>query len=250
MIETGPQRRRGCLYPTATAVEGDWSGEARDPDVLDHETADRLLEGAPWRRMATLGDSIVEGMAEETPGYAPVHWCGRLADALRRATPGLEHLNLGRRDLRAKEIREQQLPAALEWRPDLALVLGGGNDLLDPDFDAERTVVQLEAMAEELKATGATVVSCTMFDIAKALELPPELGAELEIRLHALFAAIRRMSERQGTILIDFAAEPVGADPGIYSRDFKHANARGHAIAASIATRRLGRVVGTCGYTT
>lgn len=244
MTTTPLERRRGCLYPSAAGLDGDWSAERRDPDVLDPDAADRLLAGAPWRRLATLGDSIVEGLAEELDGYGPVNWCGRLADALRRQQPELEHLNLGRRDLVAAEIREQQLDEALGWRPDLALVLGGGNDLLVPEFDPRPVVAELEAMTVALKDTGATVVSCTMFDITNALDMPPEFGAELESRLHSLFDAIRAMSRRQGTILMDFAAEPVCADPGLYAKDFKHANARGHAVAGSVAIRSLGEFLG------
>lgn len=244
MTTTTSWRRRGCLYATAAGLEGPFEAEARDPDVLDAAEEDRLLAGAPWRRYVTLGDSIAEGMAEEVDGYAPVHWSGRLADALRRRQPELDYLNLGRRDLRAAEIREQQLGPALEWRPDLAVIIGGGNDLLAEVFDPQAVVFELENIAVTVKQTGATVITSTMFDITKALEMPPEFGNELETRLHSLFDEIRAMSARHGTVLIDFALEPFCADAGIYATDFKHANARGHALAASTAIRRLGALLG------
>ena len=93
------------------------------------------LSGAPWRRLAVVGDSIAEGVREPHVGYRDLSWIDRIAESL----PGLEVLNLGRRNLLAREVLASQLDAALAFRPDLAIVAAGGNDALRRSFDARRS---------------------------------------------------------------------------------------------------------------
>src|SRR3712207_2377913 len=81
-----------------------------------------LLGGAPWRRLAVLGDSIAEGVGEPHPGYRDLSWIDRIAEPLRAAAGGLAVTNLGRRDLLAREVRERQLLPALAFEPDLTIV--------------------------------------------------------------------------------------------------------------------------------
>lgn len=217
--------------------------ESADPDVLSPARATRLLGGAPWRRLAVVGDSIAEGVREQAPGYGPDGWADRLAAALRRHRPDLEYLNLGRRGLRAAEVRTEQLDRALRFRPDLAVVVCGGNDLLSERFDGDAVQAEIDAIVAALAATRADVVTFTMFDITRALDMPPEFGAQLKERLDDLHERWREVSRRHGTLLVDFARHPASADPGIYSKDFQHANTRGHAIVASEAIRRLGELL-------
>lgn len=214
--------------------------EREDPHCIADAEADRLLAGAPWRRFAVLGDSIAQGVLEPLDGYRDQSWMDRLAAALRRRAPGLVYLNLGKRGLRARHVRETQLRPALAFRPDLAAVICGGNDLLVEHFRPEKIERELDLIVGELQGVGAEVLTSTLFDITKALDMPPEFGAQLEQRLHQLHDAIRRVAERRSTLHIDFHEHPACADPGIYSSDFQHANSRGHAVAAAAAIRRLG----------
>jgi lysophospholipase L1-like esterase len=214
--------------------------EAADPYVLSPAQAAALLRGAPWRRLAVVGDSIAEGVREDVPGYGPDSWGERLASALRRERPDLEYLNLGKRGLRVAEVRSRQLEPALRFRPDLAIVVCGGNDLLARCFDGDALEAEIEAIVAALVGTGADVVTFTMFGMPRALEIPPEFGDRLKERLDEVHARWRAVSRRHGTLLVDFARHPVSADPGIYSTDFQHANTRGHAIVASETIRHLG----------
>lgn len=221
-------------------AEPDAAAEAADPDVLSPREEDELLAGAPWRRLVALGDSVVEGIREPVAGYRDLGWIERIGEALGRARPGFDLRNLGRRDLRAAEVRAAQLGPALEARPDLAVVVCGGNDMLARRFDADAVERELEAIVSRLQEAGAEVVNATLFDITRALRLPPEMGGELDARLAELHDRVRALSRRRGTLLVELAELEVSADSGIYSSDFRHVNARGHAIAASAAVRALG----------
>jgi lysophospholipase L1-like esterase len=217
-----------------------YAREQTDPHCLGDDEVDRLLEGAPWKRLAFVGDSIAEGVLEPLDGYRPRGWPDRLADALRRQQPELAYLNLGKRGLRTRQVRETQLGPALEFRPDLAVVVCGGNDLLVEHFDPAKVERELERMVVALQEAGAEVVTSTLYDITKALDMPPEYGDQLEERLHELFDCIRRVAARRRTLHIDFHQHPACADAGIYASDFQHANARGHAVAAACAVQHLG----------
>lgn len=71
---------------------------------------DGPLPGHPWRRLVALGDGTTEGYGmDPVDGVEQVPWATRVAYALADARPELEFHNLGRRGLRAGEIREQQL---------------------------------------------------------------------------------------------------------------------------------------------
>ena len=214
--------------------------EAADPTVLSPAQEDALLRGAPWRRLAVLGDSIAEGMGDHTPGYASQYWGDRLAGALGRQQPGLAYVNLGKRDLRAREVRTSQLGPAQAFAPDLAAVVCGGNDLLVEHFDVEAVEREIEALVQGLVETWAQVVTFTMLNMPSAIELPAPIPARLD-ELHDRWRAV---SARQGTLLVDLAREPVCADPELYSKDLKHATTRGHAVVASHTIKRLGEHLG------
>ncbi|GAB3936158.1 hypothetical protein GCM10027614_12210 [Micromonospora vulcania] len=100
--------------------------EATDPYCLRQGESADLLRGHPWRRFVALGDSVVQGMCESTPGYPDVQWADRIAAELAAVRPELAYLNLGRSGLRAHEVRATQLAPALAFGPDLALVVCGG----------------------------------------------------------------------------------------------------------------------------
>ena len=226
------------------ATGTDLTLELQDPDVLSEEEESRLLRGAPWRRFVVVGDSVARGLGERIDGYGRESWGERVANAIRRESRAVEYLNLGQPDALAHEVRREQIEPAVDFGPDLAALVCGGNDLLNEKLDTDGLEEDLDAIVGALAGTGADVVTYTMYDIAKALKLPPEFGAELDSRLEELYALVRRTSRRHGAILVELTKAPVSADPGIYSRDFKHGNTRGQAIAASLTIRELGRHLG------
>lgn len=219
-------------------------GSPENPYRLTAEHEDALLAGAPWRRLAVVGDSIAEGIGEPTEGFPDQGWAATLADALRRAAPGLAYLNLGTRDQRADEIRATQLASALAFDPDLAVVVAGGNDLLRRRFDIEPVAEHIEAMVGAFRETGADVVTVGLYDCTGSPYIPEELRAPLTARLHELNNRTWEIALGHGAIHLDFTNDPGSADPSLYGSDGMHGNRRGHAYTAAVAVRTLGARLG------
>jgi lysophospholipase L1-like esterase len=230
-----------ALTPATTAVLAPPGlTEDADPHVLSAAEEHQLLRGAPWKRFAVVGDSVAEGLGEPADGYESRDWHSRIARALRRERPELEHLNLGTRYLRAGEVREQQLEPALDFEPDLVSIVCGGNDMLAEDFDPAAVRAEIDAMATPLRESGAELLFCTMFAIFRAIEMQEPYGSRLAARQHELNEVIRDLAGGHDAVLAEFFDHPASADPGIYSSDLMHCNMRGHAIAASGAIEALG----------
>ncbi|OXM72914.1 SGNH/GDSL hydrolase family protein [Amycolatopsis thermalba] len=197
------------------------------------------LRGAPWRRLAILGDSVAEGLGDPADGYPPPPWADRLADLLREHQPDLAYANLGLRDTRAAQVRDTQLAAALDFRPDLAVVAAGGNDMLRRSFDPVAVEQALSEIVSALRAAGAAVVIMGLFDISRSPLAAADRRDGLRVRLAQLARLTRRVADRHGAWYVDLGDHPASADAGIYSADRLHVNARGHAIVLAETVRRL-----------
>jgi lysophospholipase L1-like esterase len=195
--------------------------EWADPYVLaDHELA--ALVG-PWQRVVLLGDSTVEGVRGPVPGYRDLSWADRLALAFGRARPGADTTNLGRRGLTAAQVRDTQLQAALDARPDLAIVVAGGNDVL-LGLPLEPAVAAIGAMLGALRAAGAEVLTMDLVDDGRGL---------------ASFAPLSEAVRDLGAWHAPLRDGPLGAERDIYAPDGLHLNARGHAIVAADVGKQL-----------
>lgn len=219
--------------------------EATDPWCLRAGEAAELLRGHPWRRFVVLGDSVAEGMCEPVDGYPDLQWADRIAAELRSVRPGQSYLNLGRRGLRAHEVRAQQLDEALAFAPDLALVVCGGNDAFRTGYDPDAVDAELAAMVTALRDTGADVITVGMFDVSHSPAVPAALRAGLGERMRLLSARTGALAERLGTLHVHLTDHPLVADPSLYSTDGRHGSARSDAIAAAETLRVLGAHLGS-----
>ncbi|TDC43933.1 SGNH/GDSL hydrolase family protein [Micromonospora sp. KC213] len=214
--------------------------EATDPFCLRPGESATLLRGHPWRRFVVLGDSVAEGLCEPVAGYPEVQWADRIATELRVAAPGLAYLNLGRRGLRAHEVRAAQLETALAFAPDLALVVCGGNDAFRASYDPDAVDAEMTAMVGALRDAGADVITVGMFDVSHSPAVPAALRAGLGERMRLLSARTGRLAGRLGALHVHLTDHPAVADPSLYSSDGRHGSARSDAIAAAETVRRLG----------
>jgi lysophospholipase L1-like esterase len=210
--------------------------------LSDEEAAD-LLHGAPWRRLAVLGDSLAEGIGEDTPGYPPGGWAATLARVLHRVNPDSTYLNVGQRDLLTREVRATQLRPALGFGPDLAVLVCGGNDLLNREFDLASVAADLDDMVRELRRRGGDVLLFGLMDITTTGLIDPRFAPSMHERLVALADVNRCIAERRGAIYLPMTEHPAASDPEVYSSDRLHANGRGHAVLAGAVVRRLAQHV-------
>ena len=56
-----------------------------DTQVAPFVSLVAALQGARWRRLAVLGDSIAEGVRDPHPGFSDLSWIDRIADQLNAA---------------------------------------------------------------------------------------------------------------------------------------------------------------------
>ncbi|MHB8695967.1 MAG: DHA2 family efflux MFS transporter permease subunit [Solirubrobacteraceae bacterium] len=185
---------------------------------------------AAFRRFVVVGDSVAAGVGDPAPGYEHVGWADRVARAI---APDAAYLNLGKRNLRAAEVRATQLRRALEFRPDLAAVVCGGNDLLQPGYDPVAVERELDAIVFALRASGAHVIMFKPFDMSQSDLVPDEYKQTWRSLIERLGELSKRVARRNDALLVDFGAHPAGPDATIYSTDRIHLNARGYAICAA-----------------
>lgn len=213
-------------------------------DLLTPAQQHRLLAGAPWRRLVVMGDSIAAGIGDPTPGYPDRPWGDQLADALAATGPGTAYLNVGVRGLKAGEILATQLEPALGFGPDLAVVSSGGNDLLAQRFDTDAVAGDIEAVVALLAASGAKVVTFSLFDLSATPFVPDEMREGLRTRLVQLAEVTEAISAAHGGIHVDYLSDPRTGDPAVYSEDRLHANRRGHALVLARMVEALGAALG------
>jgi lysophospholipase L1-like esterase len=185
-----------------------------------------------FERYVAIGDSSTEGLEDPDGAGGYRGWANRLAERVAEVQGGLLYANLGVRGKRAREIREEQLDAALAMKPDLATVFAGSNDLLERRFDPAALRDEVARLQGALIGAGALVLTFTLPDLTGVMPI----GRLLSRRVRAMNDALKGASLETGARLVDFAAHPVGSDPRLWSEDRFHANAEGHArIAAALA---------------
>jgi lysophospholipase L1-like esterase len=193
--------------------------EWADPYVLpDHELA--ALVG-PWERVVLIGDSTVEGVRGPVPGYRDLSWADRLALAFERARPGTDTINLGRRGLTAAQVRDAQLARALDARPDLAIVVAGGNDVL-LGLPLDEAVAAIGEVVAALRDAGAGVVTMDLVDDGRGL---------------ASFAPLSEAVRALGVWHAPLRDGALARERDVHAPDGLHLNARGHAIVATDVAR-------------
>jgi lysophospholipase L1-like esterase len=186
-------------------------------------------------RIVTLGDSITVGMGDPVPGGGWRGWAQYLAAGL--ATPELH--NLAVRGAQAKHVERDQLPAALELRPDIASVIVGINDTLRAGFDPVRTGQATARTVAALTASGATVLTMRLPDPAQMFGLPPGLARPLTRRMRAVNAELDKVAAHYRTLHWDASSDPETYDRRNWSVDRLHPNERGHRLIACRLWDRL-----------
>ena len=152
-LRSSAEQRRGDPGKTSGTMA---PAELRDPHCPDPRRGARLLEGHPFRSVVVMGDSVAAGVREPTHGYLDLSMADRLHDALSAGRPDLSFSNLGVTGLKIAEVTATQLDAALERRPDLAVLSAGGNDAFERGFDRDRTTAELNHLVRPALGGGCS----------------------------------------------------------------------------------------------
>jgi lysophospholipase L1-like esterase len=189
--------------------------------------------GLGWGHYVAVGDSLTAGRDDHGPGGARIGWARRLAGILSaRTTVPCTLTNLAADGASAGVVLERQLPGVARLAPDLASVTVGMNDIRDPGFTGARFAAELGRLLDGLAATGATVLTCTLPDIAAIMPLPAHLTEVARQRMRQASDIIREQAAARGVVCLDAWAMPGAADPELFGPDRIHPNASGHQLMA------------------
>ena len=183
-----------------------------------------------------LGDSTTLGIGDRGPSRAWRGWAALLADGLR--DPRLH--NLAASGAQSADVERDQLPRALELRPDIASVIVGINDTLRSSFDPRRIARSAEHTVGALRSAGAEVLTIRLPDPGLMLGLPGALAQPLARRIHAVNTVMDDVAGRFGALVFDAASDPETYDRRMWSVDRMHPSERGHRLIAGRFYDQLG----------
>ncbi len=200
------------------------------------------MSTVPWGRYAALGDSFTEGLWDPHPRRPDRlrGWADLLAASLsarRQAVggPPVEYANLAVRGRLLGSIIREQVPVALELRPDLVSLIGGGNDALRPMMDVDTIAAELESAVARLRARGITVLLATGMDAADSPLIRATRG-----RVAVLNSHVWSIARRHDAHVLDVWGMRSLRDWRMWSGDRIHLTGEGHARVAQAALVGLG----------
>ncbi|ACU98435.1 lysophospholipase L1-like esterase [Saccharomonospora viridis DSM 43017] len=182
-----------------------------------------------------IGDSFTEGLNDALPDGTFRGWADRLAEILADGRSDFRYANLAVRGKLLAEIMEEQLPIALDAKPDLVTVCAGGNDIIVPGTDVDHVAAEFEKGIAKLREAGIEVVIFTGPD-TKRMSVMSILRRKVGIYNSHLWA----IADRHGAKVVDlWAMEPLN-DPRAWSDDRLHFTSEGHRRIALRVAEVLG----------
>ena len=181
-------------------------------------------------RLAVLGDSIAwgQGATRERDRLAP-----RLAEGL-----GLRGIDVDVEVFAVPGARSAglaaQVRAAVEWSPNLAVVVIGANDLTHREPVA-RAVQHLADAVRRLRSTGAEVVVAPAPDLSSVPHVPVFLREAVRAAAESLRMQQAAAVLREGGHIADAdqrASRAFASDPTLFSADRFHPSSAGYAVIA------------------
>jgi lysophospholipase L1-like esterase len=190
-----------------------------------------------WRSYVAVGDSFTEGMSDIRPDGTYCGWADLVARKLAEDVPDFRYANLAIRGRLFDRIVDEQVPVAVEMRPDLVSFAGGGNDVLRRNFDAAAMLARFDDVIRTFRAGSADVIIFRWANITGRLP-----GRRLILpRMQVLNAAVGEVAERHGALMVDLWHDEEFHNPRLWSEDRLHMATAGHRRVAAHVLRRLGR---------
>jgi lysophospholipase L1-like esterase len=185
-----------------------------------------------------LGDSAAYGTGDIIKADRPLGWTYRIAEAIQSP---LIYMNLARPGAKSTEIAEHQLPIATQLKPDIAVVVVGGNDMLRNNFCPIRLKNNLKEVFGRLTSQGTSIITLHLHDPSKILRLPSSLEKALMKRVSSVNRVYEELSQTYQ--LISIKAEEID---GVHEKrnwhvDMLHPGPRGHLLLAQAAIKELSR---------
>lgn len=188
-----------------------------------------------YESYVALGDSFTEGMNDALPDGTFRGWADRLAEILAGGSPNFQYANLALRGKMLAEIIDEQVPVALEVKPDLVTFCGGGNDVIVPGTDVDEVSAKIDEVIGALCRAGIEVLLFNGPD-PKALSVVSVLRGRIGI-YNANLAAI---AATHGARVVDLWAMDSLHDFRAWSDDRLHFTPEAHRRIALRTAELLG----------
>lgn len=191
----------------------------------------------PWSRYVAIGDSFTEGIGDPEPQSPGGHrgWADRVAEVLNERTDDFAYANLAIRGRLLQQIADEQVDAALELRPDLITISGGGNDIIRPGTDPDRVAELFDDTIRRLRSNGATVVMFNGPDIGMTPVLRRVRG-----KVAIYNENLRYVAAKHDAIVADMWALRQLQNPQMWAPDRLHFSPLGHHTIAIAVLDALG----------
>jgi lysophospholipase L1-like esterase len=187
------------------------------------------------RSFVALGDSFTEGLNDRTSTGMYRGWADRFADLLAADQPGLRYANLAIRGKLLGEVVAEQVPRAIELRPDLVSIAAGGNDILRPGSDPDQLAQTFDQAVTDLRLAGCRVLLFTGFDPSAFPVIRMLRGKVAVFNMH-----LRTIAAARDCVLVDLWSMKVLGDRRMWSADRLHLNSEGHRRVSLFVAERAG----------
>jgi len=251
------------ILPVVTATPAPDASDGGSDDQGPSEPAARPSLPAGPIVVAALGDSLTEGQGDDSGkgGYV-----GRLTALLDARRPGSKVLNFGHSGWSSGDVingtngQASELSAALDAKPNVALVWIGSNDLwylyefgpepMTPAAEAADLATyeaNLDRILHDLTTAGVVVVVAKLDDQSHRPvaaqpnptepAFPNTTRADLALMSRHVAAydeIVTRKAAQYGATTVDFSTTTVFTDPETLAGDGNHPNAAGYDEVARI----------------
>jgi lysophospholipase L1-like esterase len=191
-----------------------------------------------WQKYVALGDSFTEGLDDLYPhGGMFRGWADLVAARLaEEAGSDFGYANLAVRGRLFNAVVTEQVPVALELKPDLVSFAAGGNDVLRRHCDPYALIASFEEIIAGFRAAGADVLVFRFADTSGRLPGQRFIGP----RVAVLNRAVGEVADRHGARLVDLSGDREFANPLLWSADRLHLSTLGHRRVAGHVLTALG----------
>jgi lysophospholipase L1-like esterase len=185
-----------------------------------------------------IGDSFTEGLDDPAEGTRGGFrgWADRVAEQFATVQPDFRYANLAVRGRKLDQILDDQLPRALELRPELVSLAGGTNDVLRPRVDLNRIARRFQDAVRQLRENGSQVMLFQSVDPTPRSRL---IGRALP-RIKALTTIVEETAELHQCTMVRLWSVRVFAHPAMWSEDRLHLSSEGHERVAGAVLEALG----------
>ena len=180
-------------------------------------------------RFTVIGDSAAFGTGDTDKLGNPRGWGYYLSQVFQDSC---EYLNFSRPGAKSAEVKDVQLPRALESAPDICAVIVGGNDMLRNGFDPAALYENISQTCSELLERGAQIMIVELHDPGEILRVPRLLKRVIRRRVNSVNAIYYQIAGELDLILIRTRNIPQVHDLANWHIDRMHPGPRGHRLLA------------------